>query len=124
LIKYVVCKNNGGRKMVNLKMLISLLDSIDEEIVLVNTDHKIVFMNRRALENYKDRGGESLIGKSIFDCHNEKSKKTILEVYTRLKNGEKKVVLESNSNVKTFIYAVRDKSNNLIGYFERFEKDK
>jgi len=110
--------------MVNLKMLISLLDSIDEEIVLVNTDHKIVFMNRRALENYKDRGGESLIGKSIFDCHNEKSKKTILEVYTRLKNGEKKVVLESNSNVKTFIYAVRDKSNNLIGYFERFEKDK
>lgn len=110
--------------MVNLKMLISLLDSIDEEIVLVNTDHKIVFMNRRALENYKDRGGESLIGKSIFDCHNEKSKKTILEVYTRLKNGEKKVVLESNSNVKTFIYAVHDKSNNLIGYFERFEKDK
>lgn len=110
--------------MVNLKMLISLLDSIDEEIVLVNADHKIVFMNRRALENYKDRGGESLIGKSIFDCHNEKSKKTILEVYTRLKNGEKKVVLESNSNVKTFIYAVRDKSNNLIGYFERFEKDK
>ena len=61
--------------MINLETLVSLLDSIDEEIVLVDTNHKIVFMNRRALENYKDRGGKSLIGESIFDCHNENSKK-------------------------------------------------
>ena len=109
--------------MVKLETLLLLLDSIDEEIVLVDTNHKIVFMNRRALEEYKDRGGESLIGKLIFDCHNENSKKTILEVYERLKNGEDEVELESTPSVRTFVHSVRDHNGNLIGYFERFEKN-
>jgi len=108
--------------MINLETLVSLLNSIDEEIVLVDTNHKIVFMNIRALENYKDRGGKSLIGKSIFDCHNENSKKTILEAYERLKNGEEETELKSTSSVKTFVRSVRDSNGNLIGYFERFEK--
>jgi len=109
--------------MVKLETLLLLLDSIDEEIVLVDTNHKIVFMNRRALEEYKDRGGESLIGKSIFDCHKENSKKTILKVYERLKNGEDEVELERNPSVRTFVHSVRDHNGNLIGYFERFEKN-
>lgn len=109
--------------MVKLETLLLLLDSIDEEIVLVDTNHKIVFMNRRALEEYKDGGGKSLIGKSIFDCHNENSKKTILEVYERLKNGEDEVELERSSSVRTFVRSVRDHNGNLIGYFERFEKN-
>ena len=109
--------------MVKLETLLLLLDSIDEEIVLVDTNHKIVFMNRRALEEYKHRGGKSLIGKSIFDCHNENSKKTILEVYERLKNGEDEVELERSPSVRTFVRSVRDHNGNLIGYFERFEKN-
>ena len=109
--------------MVKLETLLLLLDSIDEEIVLVDTNHKIVFMNRRALEEYKDRGGKSLIGKSIFGCHNENSKKTILKVYERLKTGENEVELESTPSVRTFVRSVRDRNGNLIGYFERFEKN-
>jgi transcriptional regulator with PAS, ATPase and Fis domain len=122
LIKYVPERNMEG-KMVKLETFLLLLDSIDEEIVLADTNHKIVFMNRRALEEYKDRGGKSLIGKSIFDCHNENSKKTILEVYERLKNGEDEVELKSTTSVRTFVRSVRDHSGNLIGYFERFEKN-
>ena len=109
--------------MVKLETLLLLLDSIDEEIVLADTNHKIVFMNRRALGEYKDRGGKSLIGKSIFGCHNENSKKTILEVYERLKNGEDEVEFESTPSVRTFVRSVRDHNGNLIGYFERFEKN-
>jgi hypothetical protein len=109
-------------KMINLETTLLLLNCIDEEIVLVGTNHKIVYMNRKALDNYKERGGKSLIGKSIFDCHDENSKKTILKAYERLKNSEDKVELENTTSVRTFVRSVRDHNGNLIGYFERFEK--
>jgi len=102
--------------------LVAIPDSVGEEIVLVDTNHKIVFLNKTAKENYKERFGENLEGKSVFDCHNENSKKIILEVFKRLKQGENKIEIEGTPSKKSFIVAVRDKNGNLIGYFEKFEK--
>lgn len=104
-----------------LDYLLCLLDSIDEEIVLVNTDHKIVFLNKFAKENYRERFGENLVGKSIFDCHNENSKKIILDVFEKLKQGENEIEIEGTPDKRSFIVAARDPQGKLVGYFERFK---
>jgi len=104
-----------------LEYLMDLLNSIDEEIVLVDTNHKIVFLNIAAKKNYKERFGENLEGKSIFNCHNENSKKIILDVFEKLKQGEDKVEIEGTPTKRSFVLAVRDSQGKLVGYFEKFE---
>ena len=104
-----------------LEYLMDLLNSIDEEIVLVDTNHKIVFLNIAAKKNYKERFGENLEGKSILNCHNENSKKIILDVFEKLKQGENKVEIEGTPTKRSFVLAVRDSLGKLVGYFEKFE---
>lgn len=108
--------------MLSQEILENLLESLIEPILLVDSTHTIVYMNKAAIEQDKDRGGASLIGKSIFSCHNENSKKIILEMFERLKNGEKECLESENGSKKSFMRAVRNKSGNLIGYYERYAK--
>ena len=52
------------------KILKGILDALDLPIVFVNASHVITFMNKASIEKYKDKSGETLVGKSIFACHN------------------------------------------------------
>lgn len=61
----------------------------------------IIYMNDRAVEQYRKRG--NLIGKNLFDCHNEHSKAIITNLlqgggtnsYTIEKNGVHKMIFQS-----------------------------
>lgn len=107
----------------NNTILSAILNSILEPIVFVDENHIITYMNSAGIEKYKERGGRNLIGKSIFDCHNENSNKIIKEVFEELQNGlDEKYISTNNKNEKYFIRAVRDVNGKLLGYFERFEK--
>ena len=58
-----------------------ILDSVPYRIVFVDTDHIIRYMNREAKHHYYTvRGYGDLIGKSIFECHSEKSKEMLLSL--------------------------------------------
>ena len=60
--------------MTNLDMLFkSVLEAEREAVVLCDLEHTIVYMNPAAKERYAQRGGDALVGKSLLDCHNEKS---------------------------------------------------
>ncbi len=98
-----------------------ILNAIELPIVFVDCSNKITFMNKTAIEHYKDQGGENLLGKSIFCCHNENSKKLILEGLNKLKNGLDKVLVFENDKIKEYMLAVRD-NETLLGYFEIVEK--
>ncbi|MCX6165050.1 MAG: PAS domain-containing protein [Ignavibacteriae bacterium] len=72
-------------------------------ITLCDDKGIIVYMNDKAIETFKNDGGEKLIGTDILDCHPEPSK-TILKnlmderkvnVYTIEKNGVKKLIYQS-----------------------------
>lgn len=103
--------------------LIAILNSIIEPIVFIDTNHVISFMNSAGIKKYKNRGGKDLLGKSIFDCHNENSNKIIKEVFELLKNGlNEKFISTNERNEKHFIRAVKNDSGLLLGYFERYEK--
>lgn len=105
----------------------AVVDADDTPIVICNMEHKIVYMNPTAVERYAKRGGQKLVGQSIFDCHNPHSREVILSViakfcenpglnkvytYTKKKDGEDRDV---------YIVALRNEGGDLIGYYEKHE---
>lgn len=98
-----------------------ILNAVELPIVFVDTTHTITFMNKASIEKYKDKGGVSLVGKSIFACHNKKSKMLILEGFKKLQSGLDKMLVFENEEIKEYMLAVRDNSI-LLGYSEIIEK--
>lgn len=106
------------------KMLSYILDSYPYPILFVDCDHIIRYMNKRAEHHYyRERGYRDLIGKSLFDCHqNKKSEEIIRETVERLKKHANETFLHVNvRNERVYIVPVRDEDGELVGYFERFE---
>lgn len=111
--------------MTREEMMAYILDSVPYRVVFVDTDHIIRYMNRQAKYHYHVvRGYDDLIGKSIFECHSEKSKAMILAAVEKLKNHGNEIYLGvSVDNERKYINPVRDENGTLIGYFERFERN-
>jgi DUF438 domain-containing protein len=106
------------------KMLALILDSYPYPIVFVDCNHIIQYLNKRAeYHYYRERGYSSLIGKRIFDCHQDpKSEKMIRAAVEKFKNHAGEVFLHLNDrNEREYIVPVRDENGEWIGYFERCE---
>lgn len=105
-----------------------IVEDLKNPVCFVSLDHTITYLNKSALERYAHRGGEKLIGKSIFDCHNENSKKLTLEYFDRLLNDDNLTEIFMGYNKKhdenNYIIAVRDENKKLMGYYERHESCK
>jgi len=55
-------------------------------------------------------------------CHNIKSKKIILEIIERFKDGGKEELLKVlKDDLKIFVSPVKNSDEELIGYFVRFD---
>ncbi|MCI5651292.1 MAG: PAS domain-containing protein [Ruminococcus bromii] len=111
--------------MTKEEMMAYILDSVPYRIVFVDADHIIRYMNREAQYHYHTvRGYDNLIGKSIFECHSEKSKEMLIAAVEKLKNHGNEIYLGvSVYNERKYINPVRDETGKLIGYFERFERN-
>lgn len=105
------------------KMLSNILDSIPYPILFVDIDHIIRFLNKTAkFHYYQVRGYGDLIGKSLFECHNDLSKEKIMAAVEKLKNHSNEIYLGTGvNNQRIYLNPVRDEEGNLAGYFERFE---
>lgn len=100
-----------------------ILDSIPYPIVFVDCEHIIRYMNNRAKYHYyTERGYKNLVGKSIFECHNEHSREKIITAFEKIKNHGNEIFIGiSVKNQRIYMNPVRDENGDLIGYFERFE---
>ena len=107
------------------EMFEAILDSIPYRIVFVDTDHIIRYLNKEARHHYYDvRGYNELVGKSIFECHSEKSKEMLIAAVEKLRNHGNEIYLGvSVYNERKYINPVRNEKGELIGYFERFERN-
>ena len=105
------------------KMLSYILDSYPYPVVFTDCDHIIRYLNKKAeYFYYQERGYDNLIGKSIFACHNEKSKEKIIAAVEKLKNhGMERYLGVDAKNLRVYIQAVRNENGELVGYIERFE---
>ncbi len=72
-------------------------------VTICDTNGIILYMNKKSEEVNKDFGGKSLIGKSLFDCHQPRSCEIIRQIiatqqannYTIEKKGKKKFINQS-----------------------------
>lgn len=73
------------------------------KITITDLEGKIIYMNDKSIDGYKNDGGEKLLGTNVLSCHPEPSR-TQLEkmmkdettnVYTIEKNGKKKLIYQA-----------------------------
>jgi DUF438 domain-containing protein len=100
-------------------LLATILDNWHKPIVFVDANHIIQYMNVPAQRHYAQWG--TVIGKSIFDCHNDNSRKIIQDAYRQLEDGAEEVLFTTNEKHRVYMRGVRDSKGTLLGYIERYE---
>ena len=70
------------------EILESILDAYSYEIVFVDRQHIVRYMNKTAKERYGER---VKINQSLFNCHSENSKVKIEEFLKRADTGENEI---------------------------------
>ena len=82
-------------------------------------------MNPTAIDRYKKWGGAELLGKSLLDCHNEKSREMIHKVVEWFKSSRDNNLVYTSYNEKenkdVYMVALRDDTGKLIAYYEKHE---
>ena len=107
------------------QMIKSVLEQDRASIVLCDLNHTIVYMNPSAKVRYEKRGGAELVGKSLLDCHNEKSCEMIEKIVSWFAESSANNMIYTYHNEKenkdVYMVALRDNTGNLIGYYEKHE---
>lgn len=103
----------------------SIIEEDRSPVVICNLNHTIIYMNPAACENYKKRGGSSLMGKSLLDCHNSTSNVMIGKVleWFKASTSNNRIYISYNEkrNKDVYMIALRDDQGELIGYYEKHE---
>ena len=103
----------------------SVLDQDSAPVVLCDFEHTIVYMNKVAAKRYGNRGGYSLVGKSLMECHSPKSQELISKVLSWFSEStDNNIIYESRNDIENkdvYMVALRDEDGNLIGYYEKHE---
>jgi len=100
-------------------LLVQILDSLIDPVLVADTEHVAVYMNKAAVSHYT--GGEALMGTSLLDCHNEHSQKVMIEVLAALLAGEEERLISEDKKERIYMRAVRDEAGEVVGYYERYE---
>ena len=70
-------------------------------------------------------GGKELMGKSLLNCHNDKSREMILKVLDWFKSSKDNNIVYTFYNQKenkdVYMVALRNEAGDLIGYYEKHE---
>ncbi len=69
--------------MIDSAELSTLFAGLRAAVTIANEEYRIVFMNDLAIEYYGSRGGETLIGTDLLDCHNANSQTELRQMYAR-----------------------------------------
>lgn len=72
-------------------------------VTVCDAEGVIIYMNERSRATFARRGGAELIGKSLYDCHNERSSGMIRHMlatgesncYTIEKEGQHKIIYQT-----------------------------
>ena len=108
--------------MVDATLMAAILDSLKEPVLVADTDHMTVYMNKAAIDFYT--GGESLIGRSLLECHNEVSQQMMIEILAAMQEGEEEQIITDDEEHRIYMRAVRGRDGRLLGYYERYEPPK
>ncbi len=103
----------------------SVLEADRAAVVICDLEHVIIYMNPAAIQRYEKWGGEALLGRSLLDCHNEKSREMIHKVVDWFKASRENNLVYTSYNRKEnkdiYMVALRDDAGELIAYYEKHE---
>ena len=103
----------------------SVLEADRAAVVICDLDHTIIYMNPVAVQRYAKWGGDALVGKSLLDCHTEKSGEMIIKVVDWFRGSVSNNIVYTFYNQKenkdVYMVALRDDNSELIGYYEKHE---
>ena len=106
------------------KIFKSVLEADRAAVVICDLEHKIIYMNPASINRYEKWGGKKLLGKSLLDCHNDKSREMINKVVDWFKASKDNNLVYTSYNQKenkdVYMVALRD-NGELIGYYEKHE---
>ena len=79
-----------------------IFKSLPFAVTACDIEGKIIYMNEKSISTFVKNENDTLIGKSLYDCHGEKSAEKIRELlatggtnaYTIEKNGLKKMIYQ------------------------------
>jgi DUF438 domain-containing protein len=117
---YQEAKREG--MMTEATLMAVILDSLKGPILFADTQHVTRYMNKAAIDFYT--GGESLIGRSLLDCHNEQSQQMMVEILAEMHEGLEERLISDDEEHRIYMRAVRDAKGKLLGYYERYEPPK
>lgn len=105
------------------KYLRAFVETDMNQIVICDTNHIIVYMNKVAIEKFSDLGGANLIGKSLMQYLGVETQSRIEAIVSWFSESPDNnwVYTYRNEASQTDMYAValRDENGNLIGYYEK-----
>lgn len=100
-----------------------IIDTEPGDVVICDTNHTILYMNKAAEEHNARWGGKKLIGRSVLNCHRPETKEKmarILEWFRAdISHNEIHTAYNAEMNYDIFMTAIRDENQRLIGYYER-----
>ncbi len=97
----------------------AVLDSLESPVLVADAvTHEIVYMNRAAIDHHDE--GAALIGRSLLECHNERSRRIILEVLAALEAGEDERIITDNEKHRIYMRGVRGPDGRVVAYYERY----
>ena len=103
----------------------SVLEADRAAVVICDLEHTIIYMNPAAIDRYAKWGGKALMGKSLMNCHTEKSREMIQKVVDWFKaSGDNNLVytfFNEKENKDVYMVALRNDVGDLIGYYEKHE---
>lgn len=105
--------------MIDTALMAAILDSLKEPLLFADIEHIIRYMNKTAVAYYSE--GESLLGRSLLDCHNEQSQRQIIEILAAMQSGEEERLITDNEEHRIYMRAVRGADGQVLGYYERYE---
>ena len=101
----------------------SVLEADKAAVVICDLDHKIIYMNPASICRYEKWGGKDLMGNSLLNCHNEKSREMIIKVAKWFNASKENNIVYTSYNEKenkdVYMVALRDEEGSLIGYSRR-----
>ena len=103
----------------------SIVEQDAAEVVICNTQHRIIYMNPAACEEYAKYGGEALVGKSLLNCHDKESAQMIEKILawfsSDASHNRVHTFFSEKQNKDVYVIALRNGKNELIGYYEKHE---
>ncbi len=61
----------------------SWVEDFPAYITVADANGTVTYLNRQARETFKEEGGASLVGTSLFNCHPEPAQSRLREMYAR-----------------------------------------